>query len=80
MDSVTEENVAHIMKDKDTTEAELAKLRSTTVETMWLNELTVLDKEYSAYKKKRETIQRGDGKASSSKKKTTKTRVVKRTK
>jgi len=81
MDSVTEENVAHIMKDKDATEAELVKLRSTTVEAMWLGELSVLEKEYCVYKKKRETIQRGDGKASTTKKKTTKSKaVVKRTK
>jgi DNA topoisomerase-2 len=59
MDSVTEENVANIMKEKADTEAELAVLRATTLETMWLSELETLEKEYDLYKKKRETIQSG---------------------
>jgi DNA gyrase/topoisomerase IV subunit B len=59
MDSVTEENVANIMKEKADTEEELALLRATTLETMWLGELSNLEKEYDVYKKKRETIQMG---------------------
>ena len=59
MDSVTEENVANIMKEKADTEAELATLRATTLETMWLGELAKLETEYDLYKKKRETIQSG---------------------
>lgn len=57
MDSVTEENVASIMKEKADTETELATLKATTLETMWLSELDNLEKEYDLYKKKRETIQ-----------------------
>ena len=68
------------MRDKDTTEAELDKLRSTTVETMWLNELRDLEKAYHGYKAKRETIQRGDGKTASKKKKATGIKVIKRIK
>ena len=74
MDSVTEENVAHIMKEKDTMEKELAILRSTTVETMWLHELNVLDKEYDNYKKKRENIQAGSSSITTKKTATTNTK------
>jgi DNA topoisomerase-2 len=67
MDSVTEENVANIMKEKADTESELATLRATTLETMWLGELTKLETEYDIYKRRRETIQ--SGKSSSGDKK-----------
>jgi DNA topoisomerase-2 len=60
MDSVTEENVASIMKEKADTETELEMLKATTLETMWLNELNNLEKEYDIYKKKREVIQTGE--------------------
>jgi len=59
MDSVTEENVANIMKEKADTETELATLKATSLETMWLRELETLEREYDTYKKKRETIQAG---------------------
>jgi DNA topoisomerase-2 len=59
MDSVTEENVANIMKETATTEMELNELIGTTVERMWYSELAVLDKEYANYKQKREKIQLG---------------------
>ena len=61
MDSVTEENVTNIMKEKDTTETELDTLKKTTVEKMWLGELNTLEKEYTKYKTKREKIQIGEG-------------------
>ena len=59
MDSVTKENVENIMKEKETTELELAALKAMTLEKMWLNELDVLDREYAVYKVKREKIQAG---------------------
>jgi DNA topoisomerase-2 len=59
MDSVTEENVASIMNEKETTETELNVLMATTVEQMWLSELSVLEKEYAVYKQRREKIQLG---------------------
>jgi len=59
MDSVTDENVAHIMKEKTDTEVELKVLKGTTLEQMWLGELTILEKEYDVYKLKREKIQQG---------------------
>ena len=61
MDSVTQENVANIMKEKENTEAELALLKSTTLEKMWVHELDVLNTEYDKYKLYREQIQRGSG-------------------
>ena len=59
MDSVTEEHVAHILKEKSDTESELAVLISTTTNEMWLKELVLFEKEYDTYKKKREKIQAG---------------------
>jgi DNA topoisomerase-2 len=58
-DSVTEENVAQIMKEKGNMEAELSTLRATTEETQWFNDLIALEKSYDEYKKKREQIQAG---------------------
>ena len=59
MDSVTQENVANIMKEKADTEMELAELKGTSLEKMWSRELDELEKHYDIYKKKRETIQAG---------------------
>jgi len=57
MDSVTEEHVAHILKEKADTEVELDILMKTTTGKMWLKELDVFEKEYNTYKAKREHIQ-----------------------
>ena len=57
MDSVSQENAANIMKEHDQCVKELAELEATTVETMWLRELDVLEREYDMYKSKREKIQ-----------------------
>lgn len=56
MDSVTQENVDHILKDKSDTEAELERIRNTSLQKMWLVELNKLEKEYIKYKSKRETL------------------------
>jgi DNA topoisomerase-2 len=61
MDSVTDENVIHIMKEKETMDKDLVVLKSTKVETIWLNELHILETEYDKYKSKRERIQSGLG-------------------
>jgi len=61
MDSVTEENVANIMAEKATTEADIETLRKTSVETIWYRELTKLSTEYDKYKLIREKIQLGGG-------------------
>jgi hypothetical protein len=57
MDSVTEENVKHLMKEHADTKRELEVLLATTLEQIWLGELEELDRQYDVYKKKRETIQ-----------------------
>jgi DNA topoisomerase-2 len=62
MDSVTQENVESIMKEKETTEMDLEKLKATTLEKMWLDELITLEAYYDTYKKHREQIQSGSAK------------------
>lgn len=57
MDSVTQENVATILKERDETENALNILKVTTLEKMWLQELEVLETNYNVYKKQREQIQ-----------------------
>ena len=59
MDSVTQENVEKILKEKDEADEELRVLRKTSLETMWLKELKHLEKEYENYQKKRQNIQNG---------------------
>lgn len=59
MDSVTEYNVASIMKDNENAVKELELLRKTSLEKMWLSELDTLEKEYTTYKSYREKIQSG---------------------
>ena len=77
MDSVTEENVEKILKEKTDAEKELSKLKKTTLETMWLSELESLQTEYKKYQLLRESIQQG---APSTSTKKVKKRVIKKTK
>jgi len=62
MDSVTQENVESIMKEKSAAEAELTTLKATTLEKMWLNELGILEVHYDIYKSRREKIQSASAK------------------
>jgi DNA topoisomerase-2 len=57
MNSVTEENVAKIVREKAETEAQRLALEAKTVEAMWLDELDVFDREYASYRVIRERIQ-----------------------
>lgn len=59
MDSVSQENAANIVKEHDQAAKELAELKATSVETMWIRELDTLEREYDIYKTKREKIQEG---------------------
>ena len=59
MDSVTQENVEQIVKEKENCEKELENLKATTLEKMWYGELETFEKEYIVYKSKREKIQSG---------------------
>ena len=60
MNSVSAENVQKIMRDHETKMAELQRLKSTTVEQMWLSELDVLEKEYGEYQMERAQAQLGE--------------------
>ena len=53
MDSVTEENVQHLLQDKENKSQLLETLANTTESQMWLSELAMLRKEYIVYKNKR---------------------------
>lgn len=50
MNSVSEENVAKIMKEKGDKEAELEQIKNTTIEQMWLSELSVLEEAYDKFR------------------------------
>ena len=54
MDSVTEENVEKILKEHGDKEVELEKIKTKTIENMWLDELETLSLEYEKYKDERE--------------------------
>jgi DNA topoisomerase-2 len=54
MDSVTEENVAKILKEHCDKEMELEKIKAKTIENMWLDELETLTSEYEKYRDERE--------------------------
>jgi DNA topoisomerase-2 len=57
MDSVTQENVDAIMKEKTETEQELDTLKATSCKTIWMRELVNFETEYAKYQKVRESIQ-----------------------
>ena len=62
MDSVTEENVDKLLKDKGSKEDELHIVKSTTIYQMWSSELDKLREEYLEYREERERLMRGDDK------------------
>ena len=66
MDSVTEENVDRLLKEKGNKEAELEIIKKTTINQMWLSELDALRTNYLEYKEDRTRLMNGD---TSSKKK-----------
>jgi len=57
MDSVTKENVDAILKEKQSCEEELAVLRATTEEQMWIAELDAFENVYLKYKEQRAQLQ-----------------------
>ncbi len=63
MDSVTNENVEKLRKERDDAMKELEVLRGTTLEQMWSQELATLETKYMQYKTKREEIQAAAPKA-----------------
>ena len=56
MDSVTEENIEKLLKDKIKKETELDKIKNTTINEMWINELDNLNKNYIEYKNERKKL------------------------
>ena len=62
MDSVTEENVEKLLKDKGNKEAELEIVKNTTINKMWLNELDILQQQYIEYKEERTRLMNGEEK------------------
>jgi DNA topoisomerase-2 len=60
MDSVSEENVAKIKKDCNNKMDELARVKETSIQQMWLSELAVLEEEYHAYIQERTMKQIGE--------------------
>ena len=67
MDSVSEENVEKLLKEHKEKEEELVRIKSTTIEEMWLSELEILENEYQEYQKEREESQIGEIKVSKKK-------------
>jgi DNA topoisomerase-2 len=57
MDSVTNENVDKLKKERDETMKDLEALTRTTLEQMWMRELDNLEVKYNQYKKIRENLQ-----------------------
>ena len=62
MDSVTEENVEKLLKDKGTKEAELEQIKNTTINKMWVTELNQLRELYVEYKGERARLMSGEEK------------------
>jgi len=56
MDSVTEENVNKLLKDKGNKEVELDTIKNTTIQQMWNKELDHLKVQYIEYKEGRSTL------------------------
>jgi DNA topoisomerase-2 len=61
MDSVTEENVTKLFKEKGLKEAELETIKSTSINQMWTSELNQLREEYVQYKEERRRLMSGEG-------------------
>lgn len=67
MDTVSEENVEKLLKEYKEKEDELERIKSTTIQQMWLSELEILENEYKEYQKEREQSQIGEVKMSKKK-------------
>ena len=54
MDSVSDENVAKLMNEYTRKQTELAEIKATPCQQMWLKELDALEQEYNAYRRERD--------------------------
>jgi len=59
MDSVTEENVTKLEKERGTKEVELNKVQSMTIQQMWLHELDELVEEYDKFNEEKQRLING---------------------
>ena len=81
MDSVSEEEVSKLMKQKGDKEVELGYIQSTSIQQMWINDLEEFQKEYIVYKSKREaSMTSNDTKKVKTKKKKLKLKLKKKSK
>ena len=62
MDSVTEENVDKLLKDKGNKEAELVVIKNTSINKIWVDELNHLRELYIEYKEDRARLMSGEEK------------------
>ena len=69
MDSVTEENVEKLLRDKGNKQLELEEIQNTTINKMWFNELTNLREQYIQYREERTRVMNGEEKKGEEKKK-----------
>lgn len=60
MDSVTEENVDKLLKDKGNKESELETIKNTTINKMWVSEIDNLRELYVEYKAERSRLMSGE--------------------
>jgi len=60
MDSVTEENVDKLLKDKGNKEFELETIKNTTINKMWVSEIDNLRELYVEYKAERSRLMSGE--------------------
>ena len=57
MESVTEENVAKIMNERDKKAGELEAIKSKPIVVMWEEELVALESEYLKYRSERNVVE-----------------------
>ena len=78
MDSVTEENVEKLLKEKGNKQVELELVKNTTINKMWINELDNLKEVYIEYKEERTRLMTGEEKKKKVVSKGTVKKVVKK--
>jgi DNA topoisomerase-2 len=60
MDSVTQENIDKLLKDKENKEYELETVKDKTVNKMWIEELDNVKEQYTEYKNERNNLMSGE--------------------
>jgi hypothetical protein len=56
MDSVSEENIKKILKEKENKELELSLLMKKSIQQIWLEELDTLKEKYIVFKQEKNTV------------------------